>query len=89
MAEFKKLYLISYNLTQCGLWAAVAFFVAKGLVADPRDYAGGWAAAGPAAKLAVGTWFVLCCACVFWGGVGGEGRGWLTWWRGGWEGGGR
>ena len=53
--EMKKLYLVSYNLTQCALWAAVAFLVVKALLTDARDYAAVWAAAGPAAKLAVGT----------------------------------
>ena len=52
--EFKRAYLSSYNLAQTGLWATVLALTLSALLSNVHDYGGVWAAAGPAAKLAVG-----------------------------------
>ena len=54
----------AYNLAQTGLWAVVLAFTLKALLADVHDYAGIWTAAGPATKLAVGTYYIGVCVCV-------------------------
>jgi hypothetical protein len=51
-----RAYLNAYNLAQTGLWVMVLVFTIKALLADVHDYAGVWTAAGPATKLAVGTY---------------------------------
>lgn len=55
-----KAYLAMYNLAQTGLWAVILGFTLKAMLVDVHDYAGVWKAAGPAAKIAVGT---SVCGC--------------------------
>ncbi|TFJ87445.1 hypothetical protein NSK_000799 [Nannochloropsis salina CCMP1776] len=58
--EFKRAYLSSYNLAQTGLWATVLALTLSALLSNVHYYGGVWAAAGPAAKLAVaGAWLEL------------------------------
>lgn len=51
-----RLYLNAYNLSQTGLWVMVLVSTIKALLADVHDYVGVWTEAGPATKLAVGTY---------------------------------
>lgn len=58
-----KAYLAAYNLAQTGLWAVVLGLTVKAMLADVHDNAGVWTAAGPAARLAVGTCVLCVCVC--------------------------